>query len=818
MRISVLDSEKDNAPQEYEVSWQDLIEGLRKVRVTDCQPCTSITRLPSGERNSNKCVHRKGRAWSPSTFAEFDDTARGDDHVTGAGCLTFDVDHVKQADALALFGRIDAAGVACCVHSTHSDDPAHDDRCYRVIFPTTRQLTRDEILPTREVIAARLDLQWDRVTRNLERIYFDPSAPKGSEYVFLITDGAAIEPAAPVFNTIGGSPTRGGSDSPLAPSIAPVLDVDLSELRKRLKPTGTTETDQLMRRVLSGEVLAKSGHRDEALQKVTGRIAWGIPGAPLEAMVEILRESVVAMDPPEVGTWLEEARTKLERSTDRYNEVQAVKAQQRRITDTALGRESARASPEPQEIEALAAGEDLGPFDHARVEGWAAQHGCTVEEFKKRWIIRLSGGNWIFCTGHYRSCVPDSDLIPAVLRDLSRASDFVNLFVDDEKGNPRVKSLRDIQIDFTTSARQGRASLSLQESYYDPVDECFNEAVCPVRKVLKPRYHAEVDQWLTLMGGDPLLDWIACVTDLQHQAAAVYLEGPKGTGKNVLATGLARIWHKGAPTEYGDVVSSNFNDSLCRCPLIYADEGLPKSDDVGKALRNLIGSASRSLNRKFMPVVSLDGNVRLIISANNADGLSMNERLGQRDVDAISERLLHVDTPQISADYLKEFCNTHGQDYIKSWVEGDLIAQHALWLRDNRTVQRHKRFLGSGVTAGFHERLMTSTGIVSLVLEFLARCLSAVQTPSSKRLAAGGGRLLVNTELIADANTFKMYSNSMRPPPTPEISNALKQCSTGVEYREGMTYNVINVPMFLRWAETNGVGERALMLERIGHE
>src|SRR5690606_19425682 len=92
---------------------------------------------------------------------------------------------------------------------------------------------------------------------------------------------------------------------------------------------------------------------------------------------------------------------------------------------------------------------------------------------------------------------------------------------------------------------------------------------------------------------------ISWVTDLDQACMALYLDGVAGTGKSLLAKGLAQLWSD-APTTL-DQAMGGFNDGLVSCPLVFADETLPK-DSRGNTrtedLREFVQADRRPLRRK----------------------------------------------------------------------------------------------------------------------------------------------------------------------------------------------------------------------------
>lgn len=818
MRISALKSDRDNRPVTVDITPEQLAERLGQCRDTECQKttrylgsdgapietpaivCPSLTPHPvTGERLPNKCTARAVEAWSPAVF---DGNGRTAANVVGMGAIVLDVDHVTTAELARVGARVEELGWWCVLHSTHSHNPARDDNCLRLVFLPECELTVPEITPTRDWVQSQLGLRADEQTTDHGRLYYAPTRPKdGPARMFAHAPGTFIVPV-----TVLGADVARTHVSPLPVSSRAVLfdapPVDLADLRKRV--ASGSKGELFVREMLDGEPLAKSGGRDNAINKLSGHLAFSYGDVSIEALLELMRPSLAAMEPPESGDWLEVARDKLERAQARFLEQEADKA---RLSNIAYFHNLQSAK--------RAAGTDPRPVTPDIEAEWAKSQGCTPEEWTTRWIIRYHGGNWIWCHGRYSAALEDKDLDFSIQRDF--AGTTVELWGKNPQGDNVPLGYRKIWLKHSSVARACMASISLRHSYYDPSEQCFHEAVCPIRYELEPVEHPEINEWLRLFGGDVLLDWVAAVTKLDKPAAALYIDGPKGTGKNVLADGLARLWHKGGATSFKDVIGTNFNDAITRCPLIHADEGIPKTDTVIDDLRRLIGSSTQSLNRKFMPTVPLHGNARLIITANNDRVLlDTGAQLGPNDIDAVTERIRQLKAGPDAAPYLASFRKTHGHQHIQEWVRGDHVARHALWLAANRKIDESKRFLVSGEDSAQAEAMTTGTAMVSSVLEFLCRALS---TPAytSPKIRAGDGVLLVNTEALADEHAWKRFVPSRKIPAARVISDSLRAISE----REAVTvddidYFAVKPRIVINWARTNQVGAWRLMEKRIG--
>lgn len=335
---------------------------------------------------------------------------------------------------------------------------------------------------------------------------------------------------------------------------------------------------------------------------------------------------------------------------------------------------------------------------------------------------------------------------------------------------------------------------------------------------LEAVYCPEVDHWLHLLGGqnaDKLLDWVATITQLDKQSAALYIQGSPGTGKSLLSQGLAKIWHRGGPTELVRVLG-DWSADIARCPLIVADEQIPqafKGQRTSAEIRSLIGSSARTLSRKYLANSDLMGSTRLILSANNADMLVFDETLSQHDLEAVAGRFVHIVGDKRARTYL-ESIRTEG------WVEDDVIAKHALWLRDNRVVQAGRRFLVEGDAQDIGKMLATRGGVAGRVAEWLVRCVMDTKSTALTQqdlVRIGNGEYLVNTDaLVVHWDTF--VKSSRTPPTTPQVGAALRNLSIK-QYRDkkiGKRYHVIDLDAICSWAESNLVGDADRIRERVG--
>ncbi len=228
-------------------------------------------------------------------------------------------------------------------------------------------------------------------------------------------------------------------------------------------------------------------------------------------------------------------------------------------------------------------------------------------------------------------------------------------------------------------------------------------------------HHPGVAAWLEALVVNPfdrglLLDWLATVTILDRPTAALYLQGPKGTGKTLLAEGVASIWWH-APVAFIDAVS-RFNAGLLRCPVVHLSESLDWVADgrrrsVSGAFRALVGDRTRGVEEKHEAKGELVGYPRVVVAANRDDALPLGHWHTRADLAAVAERIRHVVVSPEASSVLKGIAG----DELATWARpGGAIPQHIWWLVKTRQAaalgRAGERFLVAGDLAGSLARRM----------------------------------------------------------------------------------------------------------------
>jgi hypothetical protein len=168
------------------------------------------------------------------------------------------------------------------------------------------------------------------------------------------------------------------------------------------------------------------------------------------------------------------------------------------------------------------------------------------------------------------------------------------------------------------------------------------------RRDIAPRRSQVVEGWLAAMAGSDLAlltDWLITAVDLPKPCPALYLFGPQGTGKSLLAHGLARIWTTDEPSTLGRVVSRD-GEINARCPIVVSD---------------IVAGHDELPDTVLAPAVSM----RLVITA-NGDGGTLADVAG----------LARIRVRDEARVYLRAM----SQAWLPQFVGGDEIAAHVLWL------------------------------------------------------------------------------------------------------------------------------------------
>lgn len=447
----------------------------------------------------------------------------------------------------------------------------------------------------------------------------------------------------------------------------------------------------------------------------------------------------------------------------------------------------------------------------------ADRQNCSVEELQSRWIIQKDGGGWVLDrTGDYKGYFSFRDFPVAIRKYLAGAP--IELYELNAQNQYKRKNIEELLGQYGDIAQNIVSDMSIQYTTYDSKTGTLYEAVSPLRD-LKPVYDKHVDQWLRLLfASNPNkgLSWTATCPDLTRQTCAVYFSGPPDSGKTIFAQGMAKLWTENAPADAG-LVLSDFNEELVRCPLVLADEELPKKfsrETVTTKLRAMLSTTSRSLSRKYKPPSALEGAIRLVMAANNDTLLDTDELLSEDDLKAIAQRFMFVPIGPEAKEYLSQF----SREETAKWIDYK-IAEHALWLQENYEIKElGKRFAVEGDVAQMHKLLLIGAPWSSLVCEWLVRYLMnpmALDNNGKFFILRRNSELWVNNQVFVEG--WNIYlGNVQEKVNSRKINTAIKTISitkdpkqkrVGKTGKKRRWYRQINVEYLIHWSNEYNIGD-----------
>lgn len=714
-------------------------------------------------------------------------------NVVAIYALALDLEDQTDQDLAEVLEKL--APFEWCLYSTHKSGAAavNQQTRLRIILPLAEALRPEEFFPAwdelNEFVGGVNDLQ----TRDLARLHFLPSTFDPSKAIAYANDGDRWAPGK-----TGAAPTtenKTRADRPFEEILF------LLNKKARVLRMGD-ELRLLVKRIQNGEPIAEPGERHSKILTLTYWLATALPELNEHELARLFEKSIEAManqagaGPVTLGEIKDAYTGALRRATE----------------DT----KNKKAPPSPPVQTNAYSPEELE--DIAKRQGW------TPEELGDKWVIQKAGSIWVLKNdGDYEGPFSKEDAPIAIRRHLGRAP--VQIWTATASGF-KMRAVAEIVADHGSLARKVVVDLGAQFTTFEPSTSTITESVVPIRKELKAVENKAIDKWLDVFSPDhssKLRDWLACCPDPKKQLCALYLDGEKESGKTLFAVGAARLWTRGGPAEVEQVLN-NFNEELLRCPLVFADEQVPKSfggQSASAKLRALLGVKERTLKRKYLPNADLTGALRLVLAANNESLLDELDAHTAADLEAIAQRFLYI---HVDAEASVKYLSTFSKATLEEWAQTG-IAEHALWLQENHVIEKPgRRFWVEGDLSMIHRLLLTGGHWTSLVCEWLLRYLLNPRPLHADAEVNGlvrieDERLLVNEQAIADK--WSLYLKNVRQDPqVRQIGQALRSISSPHRKqlrwaRRAIRYRVVETSHLIAWSERHGIGDEQAIKDRL---
>jgi len=660
-------------------------------------------------------------------------------HVEKVYLALLDFDGLNQEEYEFVISRIQEEKFEALVYSSWGHFAARPNYKFRVILPLSEPVnTGDWALLWSQLHQIFGGLP-DTKCKDCSHGYFMPAAPEGTPRKKLILDHYAGDPvdvdslldSMLMLDASDQEEYREASGGEIIPrDRIKAFAKYLSRSRNQYKAW----MGGLLHKVLDGEPFAERGSRDDTLYKIAGDLGQEFPEADAAALADLFSASLSNMgsDCPTIDVVRDKIRRTQKRALAEKRKEQRLKSIHEKKQKEFFGGDYTK--------------EDIEEFCKA------TNNKSNPELFVKRLIVQKKNRYYVFFQGNYYPFT-DAELVNACRDRLLPAIDLynVNLYNVSDKGFAIPKSVIQLVHDYGVVARDEIVSFKASASYFDEETSIFYEAPCPIR--VKPKRHAKVDKYIDEICpserlAEALRDWLAVAPDSSRALSMLVLLGSSGIGKSSFAEGVARIWRKEGASKMATAlgIGVNYNGSVKKCPLLLADEALP-TDGNGRVpsdkLRSLISSNSHEINNKYGGMQEAEGYFRLVAALQNRSKLRFGRVEDNDDIVAIQQRMLFIHS-EISSS--KHF------DY-DLFVSGDAIAEHALWLMENREVE-DARFGVPDVDSGKDIVSIFDDARIVQVLDWLLWYLDTRKYDQSKEESpafVGAGKLYFNSELVLDA-------------------------------------------------------------------
>ena len=330
---------------------------------------------------------------------------------------------------------------------------------------------------------------------------------------------------------------------------------------------------------------------------------------------------------------------------------------------------------------------------------------------------------------------------------------------------------------------------------------------------IDPQHDPDIAEWLGLLGGQPLLDWIRVLHD-EEPVPALWFTGAPQTGKTLLVIGLSRLFSYQQPVTMARALG-RFNQDLARTPLVFADEEIPKTFSGRPQidlLKALISDPSHVIEQKYGSTSELRGCLRVIMCSNNEGMIRGSYDLTAADADALAQRVSHFHIDGERAEQIKRIFARC--DVQRRWLDQGALARHLAWVIANHPEPaRGPRLRLAPCSAKLRERLVTQSGAGFYVCRALYDWI--VGPPEARdrvpEIIVHEGHLCVQAKGVSKLLTLDRESPSGK-----SIGTILARLATpvGKVYHDRKRYWQIDLANLIAWADTEGWGDPEDLMEK----
>jgi Family of unknown function (DUF5906) len=731
-------------------------------------------------------------AASMINFASYDSaTALKAVNVVNVHALSLDLDKGGPEALAFTLRKLQADGLCFAWFTTHSHDPENGKLKFRIFVPFASPVKGSEykriFQRARRVYTKESDASVCDPSRRFYRNSYHPWRESSKRCGFV--DGAALDP-----DYVLGSAFEVAAIPEGIREVSPEVLRKLSKRWQQSPKPGRVDLGDRLKRVLDGVPFAGEGERNKTAFDLCRGLVETYTDISAKAVSAIFRSSLerMALENPTGALQAEQIESMVERARESAAKARATGvASDRRQDDIA---------------QCFANGRDHA-YTQEEISEMASSLGVTTGQLAKCWIMQ--------CARDYYFVAPGAKIIEACHESFANTSRVILAPAPIETYSPtetglRLKTISEMLEAYSTPIREVRKSMIEQVPKIDLLSGTLTIPVCPLRP-LTPKFDEHVDRWLRYLARDKydlLCKWIHFVPALRYPLAMLVLVGKGSAGKSLLAKGLARLFWEGPETKLSDVLGS-FNATVEKCPVVFADEHLPR-DSRGKEpiaqLRELIQSTTRYSNQKHKAQVPVDGALRLIVAANSHKILKIDDELSGDDAPAFAERLFDLTIDDTPGRFL---ASIGGRNHIdKHWIQEDLLACHFAYLIHECQYQWEGRFGIGQDSTELANKLIVRGGSRAKVCELFVKYFKSGfgTDPNQLRviLDQGRGRYFVHIDFVLD--NWDRVLRGQPPLSTYSVAQALEGLSLSRTdlLGDGARWYEIDLDKISTWARETG--------------